>query len=107
MNPRLADLQIAFEARGGHAYLGDAAWQHLEDEAGATMARFIEKYVRQPIKAISLFEQSDSTGRERLQLLPLHATCSDKQLTIRLGEFERRVARHEDPDLADDGDNLD
>ncbi len=107
MNPRLADLQTAFEARGGHAYLGDAAWQHLEDEAGATMACFIEKYVRQPIKAISIFEQPGSTGRKRLHLLPLHAACADNQLTIRLGEFERRVARQEDPDLADDGDDLD
>lgn len=103
MNPRLSELQTAYEARGGHAYLGDAAWQHLEDEAGKTMAKFIETYVRQPIKAISLFEQQiDEQGRKRLQLLPLQANYSVDQLTFKLGDFERRIARREDPGLAED-----
>lgn len=108
MNPRLSELQTAYEARGGHAYLGDAAWQHLEDEAGKTMAKFIETYVRQPIKAISLFEQQiDSRSRERLELLPLQASFSVGQLTLRLGDFERRIGRIEDPSLADDTDTTD
>lgn len=107
MNPRLAELQSAFEARGGHAYLGDAAWQHLEQEAGITMARFIDKYVREPIKEISFFEQQmDERGRKRLQLLPLQASYTMDHLTFKLGDFERRITRREDPNLAE-GDHLD
>lgn len=103
MNPRLAELQTAYEARGGRAYLGDAAWQHLEAEAGVTMARFIETYVRKPIEAISLFEQQvDDEGRKRMQLLPMQASYSDNQLTLRLGDFQRCIARREDPGLSDD-----
>ncbi len=106
MNPRLSDLQSAYEARGGHAYLGDAAWQHLEDEAGETMARFIEKYVRRPIKEISMFEQEqDAQGRKRLNLLPLQASYAPDQLTFKVGDSERRIARHEDPNLTDGGED--
>ena len=103
MNPRLSELQAAYEARGGRAYLGDAAWQHLEDEAGTTMARFIETYVRRPIQAITQFEQQiDAQGHQRVDLLPLQASCSSNQLTFRLGDFERQIARHEDPGMAED-----
>jgi hypothetical protein len=105
MNPRLAELQAAYEARGGHAYLGEAAWQHLENEAGSTMARFIESYVRQPIKAISLFEQQRvEQGHEGLHLLPLNASYSGDQLRLKLGSVERLVTRREDSSLTDDGD---
>lgn len=108
MNPRLKELQSAYESRGGHAYLGEAAWQHLEDEAGETMAKFIETYVRQPINAINQFErQVDMEGRTRLNLLPLHASYSVDELTIKLGEFERRIPRREDPGLAEDTDSTD
>lgn len=105
MNPRLSELQSAYEARGGHAYLGEAAWQHLEDEAGVTMARFIEKYVREPIRAITSFEnEEDARGHKRLNLLPLQASYALDRLTFKVGDIERRIARHEDPALAADDD---
>lgn len=49
-NPKLSQLVRAFEAEGGEVYIGDAAWQHLESQAGATMSQFLEKYVRTPIQ---------------------------------------------------------
>ncbi|MDO8441515.1 MAG: hypothetical protein Q7S97_10005, partial [Polaromonas sp.] len=69
------------------------------------MARFIEMYVRKPIKAISLFEQQlDEQGEKRLRLLPLQASYFADQLIFRLGDFERRIARREDPDLSEEAD---
>ncbi len=53
MNPRLSELQEAYRARGGSAYLGEAAWEHLESEAGESMSGFIERYVRQPLADVS------------------------------------------------------
>ena len=49
---RLDDLQAAFERYGGRAYIGDEAWQHIEEEAGPTMATFVEKYIRTPIASL-------------------------------------------------------
>ena len=105
MNPRLSELQLAYESRGGRAYLGDAAWQHLEEEAGPAMARFIETYVRQPMKAMNQFEErADTHDQKRVSLLPLHASCSASELILKLGDFERTIPRHEDPGLAESSD---
>lgn len=49
-NPKLDELQGAFERVGGEVFIGDAAWEHLEGVAGATMAVFLEKYVRAPLR---------------------------------------------------------
>ena len=51
-NVKLNELVSAFEAAGGQAYVGNAAWQHLEDAAGDIMSLFIEKYVRVPISQV-------------------------------------------------------
>ena len=48
-NPKLTDLSNAFTGVGGVAYKGDEAWSHLEGQAGGTMARFLETYVRSPL----------------------------------------------------------
>lgn len=48
-NVRLAELRRAFLDNGGEVYLGEAAWKHLEAEAGNTMAVFLERYVRIPL----------------------------------------------------------
>lgn len=49
-NPKLEELTRAFEKAGGRAYAGEKAWAHLEAEAGPTMAAFLEKYVRAPLR---------------------------------------------------------
>ncbi len=48
-NPKLTDLSNAFAGAGGVVYAGEAAWAHLEEEAGDTMAKFLEIYVRSPL----------------------------------------------------------
>ena len=48
-NPKLTDLSNAFIEAGGGVYAGDDAWTHLEREAGETMGRFLETYVRTPL----------------------------------------------------------
>ncbi len=52
---RLDDLKAEFEKYGGAAYIGDAAWTHLEEEAGPTMATFLERYVRRAIAAVDRY----------------------------------------------------
>jgi hypothetical protein len=102
-NNKLTDLQAAYRKMGGEAFIGDAAWQHLEDEAGPTMAAFIEKYVRRPVGEVSAFEAAIDGDPQRrgLVLLDLAATLEGSELRIKLGAHERRIERHEDPTLGD------
>ena len=106
MNPRLSELQEAYKSKGGSAYLGDDAWKHLEDEAGETMARFIEQYVRKPVAEISKFETpaSQDGGKRQFALLDLEAKCRAGEIVLSLGKHQRRIARHEDASLADQND---
>ena len=46
---KLDELKAIFEAAGGDVYIGAAAWQHLEELSGETIAVFVEKYVRGPL----------------------------------------------------------
>lgn len=103
-NPTMAGLRAVYEANGGHAYIGDEAWAHLEAEAGAVMARFIEKYVRVPVTAISSFEKliDGDPLKRRIQLLDLGARASAGEIRFTLGSHERVIARKEDQSLAED-----
>ena len=64
-NNKLTDLQKAYEKVGGSAYIGQDAWAHLEDEAGTTMAAFIERYVRRPVAEVSAFERRMEADPDR------------------------------------------
>ncbi len=101
-NNKLTDLQAAYRRAGGAAYVGDDAWRHLEDEAGPTMASFIERYVRRPLEEISAFEKevAGDPSRRGLVLLDLAARLDGNELTICLGDHTRSIERHEDPTLA-------
>ncbi len=106
-NDKLTGLQAAYRDAGGAAYVGDAAWSHLEDEAGATMASFIERYVRVPVASVSSFEnaiEDDSANRSRI-LQDLRVKLEGNELTISLGEHQRRIERHEDQSMAADEDD--
>ncbi len=107
-NDKLAELQAAYRAVGGEAHVGDAAWGHLEDEAGSTMAAFIERYVRVPVASVSSFEKTieGDALRRSLVLQELNAKLEGNNLTISLGGHERRIERHEDQSLAE-GDETD
>lgn len=111
-NNKLTGLQAAYREAGGAAYVGDAAWGHLEDEAGATMASFIERYVRLPVASVSSFEEAiaGDTAKRSLILRGLEAKLEGNVLTISIDGHQRHIERHEDPSLAteeeDDGDLL-
>jgi hypothetical protein len=95
-NPRLTQLQQAFRDAGGEAYLGDAAWRHLEEEAGPTMATFIERYVSRPIHAVSQFS---STTLQDLSVCRI----GGGHVQLMLGNNEKVIVRHEDAALSEDG----
>ncbi|WP_443191757.1 hypothetical protein [Pseudomonas indica] len=106
MNPRLDDLQRAYEAQGGRAYLGEEAWQHLEDEAGEVMSRFIENYVRRPIEDISRFETQCELGEPKAQfeLLDFSAQHRGDRIIFQLGSHVRDIRRSVDISLAETDD---
>lgn len=101
-NDKLTEIQSVFLQQGGKAYIGDDAWSHLEDEAGPTMAAFIERYVRRPLGEISAFEAAiaNDPSRRGLVLLDLAAKLNGTELSISLGDHERKIQRDEDPSLA-------
>ncbi|GAB1385748.1 hypothetical protein MASR1M59_08960 [Melaminivora sp.] len=103
-NPRLHELQAEFEAKGGHAYIGDAAWTHLEEEAGGVMATFIERYVRKPISEISSFdlEVDEEVNGRRIKLLDFEARLVDGSIIFKIGKYERLVARVENENFIND-----
>jgi hypothetical protein len=105
----MAGLKAVYEANGGHAFIGDEAWGHLEDEAGPVMARFIEKYVRVPVTDISRFEKivNGDPTKKKFQLLDLGARASSGEIKITLGRHERIISRREDLSFADDGEDGD
>lgn len=108
-NTTMSALKAVYEANGGHAFIGDEAWTHLENEAGEVMARFIEKYVREPVTEISQFEKlmNGDPAKRRLQLLDLNASVIGNELRITLGSYERIIKRKEDASLADDSEDSD
>ena len=49
---KLGELRQAFEEQQGEVYVGEAAWMHLNEMAGATMATFLKRYVQAPIQRV-------------------------------------------------------
>jgi hypothetical protein len=106
-NEKLTGLQAAYKAAGGDAYVGDAAWAHLEDEAGPTMAAFIERYVRVPLASVSRFENQIQGDAERrsMVLQDLGAKIEGNLLSLTLGSHVRCIERHEDESFAENEDD--
>lgn len=98
-NPKLRELEAAFRKEKGEAYVGAAAWRHLDEAAGPTMARFIEKYVRQPIDA--LLREVPEKGLPRLTL-----TMEERRLGITVGRESVEVTRAPTKNEAGDEDEL-
>lgn len=81
-NPKLEELTNAFLAQDGEVYVGEEAWKHLEGAAGATMTKFLEKYIREPLKALI---------QEKIDLLPdFHATM-DAKTNITLAVADEKI----------------
>jgi hypothetical protein len=77
-NPKLDELRRAFSANEGLVFVGDDAWRHLDDEAGPTMASFLESYVWRPINDLL------RTVPEELPDMTLG--MSDYRFTVRIGD---------------------
>ena len=84
-NQKLAELSQSFIKTGGEAYIGEDAWRHLHSEAGPTMARFLEKYVRAPI--------TDLLSRVPECLPGLSLKMSQNLITIAIDGEEFRISR--------------
>ena len=86
-NPKLAELSNVFADAGGVVYSGDEAWGHLEKEAGSTMAKFLDTYVRIPLGDL-LNSASDD-------LPDLSLSMRADMVVFRIGSNEYLVAREE------------
>ena len=102
-SPKLDGLRTAFISAGGKVYVGQDAWAHLGEQAGPTMARFLEKYVHDPLQAL--------LAEEPTRLPDLLLAMGAERLTIRVGEDEFFISRapqaddeEEGPPLPDDPD---
>ena len=99
-NPRLADLANAFKAAGGTYYVGDDMWAHVEERSGPEIAKFVRKYVKEPILEISDHE-------EKLLDLSLRYVpgANSDSIQVSVGEqswaIGPRPRRNEAPDIGD------
>lgn len=74
-----SDLSARYRNFGGEAYVGDAAWLHLEERAGKVMSQFIERYVRRPVSEL------DSSFAE---LMPMSLESGPgNSVSIRIGKL--------------------
>ena len=97
-NPKLAELQRIFIEAGGECHVGQAAWKHLEDLAGQTMATFLSRYVHDPIEALL---------DESLQQLPgITFAITDDVLTVDVAGEQLRIERAAQPELASGPDDV-
>lgn len=100
-NEKLPVLMKAFTDQGGKAFVGKAAWDHLNEAAGPTMTRFLEIYVHAPIQAILKEIDGD-------QLPDITLSMGSSALKISVGgtTFES-TRRYPNPDLATGDDRPD
>ena len=90
-NAKLAELCQAFEAADGEFFVGDSAWEHLNNMAGSTMAKFLDLYVHTPLLAVM-----EDTPQD---LPPLTIRMDSGDLAIDVGDETFRVSRdHEASD---------
>lgn len=92
-NPKLNELETRFRKEKGEVYIGDDAWTHLESQAGDTLARFLERYVRGPIQ--SLLTHGDEP------LLEFSAKSLPDEIQIVIGQDLLRIPRK--GEMATDG----
>lgn len=81
---RLDDLIAAYAMCGGRAYTGNAAWDHIVQKAGRVMGRFVEKYVRTPLREIDA-AYSD--------LQPIQITDHGNAIMVQIGDQAFSIER--------------
>ena len=82
---RFVQLSELFLSLGGLVFVGEAAWNHIEERAGSTMASFVENYIKPALDAASEFDTT--------QLDPITMTWSSGSVVIRIGDREHRINR--------------
>ncbi|MEK7474320.1 MAG: restriction endonuclease [Candidatus Coatesbacteria bacterium] len=103
-NPKLTELTKAFLKCGGETHVGDHAWQHLEDEAGDVMARFLDIYVRGPIQALLKEVPGDVLPELRLKMNKHRLVVAVGGESMQVKRASRRSVDTEDPMPVDVGD---
>lgn len=99
-NDKLTSLSNAFLNEGGEVYIGDDAWQHLEEQAGQTMSQFIERYVRLPMQSI-IDEAPKPT-----ELPDFLAQIRDSRILLKVGDEELWIERSDMAELLTQEDPL-
>lgn len=97
-NPKLTELSKEFKAQKGEVYVGGDAWAHLEEKAGPTMAKFLEKYVRAPLQ--SLLKEAPE------QLPDLLLQAAESTIIIAIGDEKLTIHRNPKKQLASGLDQL-
>lgn len=90
-NPKLKELASAFKTCGGSVYIGKAAWRHLHEEAGPTMAVFLQRYVRQPLAELMTYADAPPENLSiRAENGSISISVGDKTLVFprETGDFE-------------------
>ena len=81
---RLDELITEYSKYGGRAFVGNDAWKHIEDKAGDTMGKFVEKYVRIPLREVD-------TSYKSLQ--PISLSSTNDAISIQIGGQSLLIAR--------------
>ena len=100
-NDKLAQLEKAFNAQGGEVYIGEYAWNHLEKVAGQTMAKFLEQYVREPLKQL-LDEVRKELPRLVAEMKGQNIKVSIGTETLTIQRTPRIKAASDDDEMPDD-----
>lgn len=86
---RLEQLRDLFLQLGGQVFIGEAAWAHIGERAGRTMASFVERYIKPALEAASDFDTS--------RIDPISMDWQGNAVVIRIGSTERRISRPTNP----------
>ena len=84
-NHKLQELVARFGAVGGETHIGEDAWRHLDNVAGPTLARFIDLYVKEPLK--NLLDEGAATPPD------LRASWGAGTVEIGIGEEKMTIYR--------------
>ena len=87
-NPKLAELREAFEAQGGESFIGSHAWEHLNDLAGPTMGKFLDRYVHMPMRKV--IENAAES------LPPLTIRMEANNIAVNIGDESFTICRSDD-----------
>jgi hypothetical protein len=74
-------LRGIYEDYGGEAYVGEDAWEHLDEKAGPTMSNFLQKYVRSPISDMD-------ENEDKFEDIAIAYGDEDDSVTVTVGDKE-------------------